>query len=124
MTGGLAIMMCHARIDAKVCCDSAAASDGLTIMMCQAPIYAAVCCAGPAATGRPSYTDVSRADIRCSVLPLRCSACSLAGYVAWLYTAKCSICAAALAKTAMCFALLYAAVPALPSLTALVGTLL
>ena len=46
-----------------------------------------------------------RADICCSVLPG-----SLAGYTAGLYTAGCCTCHAALAKTAMCFALLYAAV--------------
>ena len=58
------------------------------------------------------YADVPRADTRCSVLLLRCSAWQ----PCWVYclAIRCRVLtsAAALAKTAMCFALLYAVLSA------------
>ena len=135
MTGWLAIMMCRALIDGAVCCASSAASGELAIMMLcgdgqtlytampRADIRCSVLLLrGSAAAWQLCW--VYCLAICCRVLYLRCCArqdgyvhCftirtavpdSLAGYVALIYAAAC---AAALNGTAMCLALLYAAVP-------------
>ena len=77
-SGGLAILMCRALIYAAGCCASlsAPASCGLIIMACQVSIHAAVLCL-PCGDWQALYTDMPRADTRCSMLLLRCSAWQL-----------------------------------------------